>query len=116
MSQWQASDLYQLSDERDRYLARIIAAEREGYRLGFAAGHVAGIQDALQQVALQQRMAADHLMPLLLSPSDTRLTILRYAPRGWHGRIPKGIDGARLRRWLAAIPRKGDHARQAAGR
>ena len=114
MSQWQASDLYQLSDERDRYLARIIAAEREGYRLGFAAGHTAGVQDALQQVALQQRMAADHVMPVLLSPSDTRLTILRYAPRGWHGKVPRGIDGARLRRWLASRPRKSDYPGQAA--
>jgi hypothetical protein len=32
----------ELSDERDRYLARILAAERDGYARGYATGYDAG--------------------------------------------------------------------------
>lgn len=54
MSQWTAADVLALSDERDRYLARITAAEAAGFQRGLELGREEGYLYALNEEAIER--------------------------------------------------------------
>jgi hypothetical protein len=101
--------LLALSDERDRWLDRVQAAEQTGVERGYRAGYEQARRDTLAELAAAHRAACDHLLPQLAGPPAERLLTRRWAPPRWRGQIPDGMTTGQARRWLAALPRKTDY-------
>jgi len=97
-----------LSDERDRAHRRELAAWRAGYAAAWQAGYDQGSAD--EHAAWMGYHAPAHAAARERArhPGYLRLEILRYAPAGWHGTIPPGLDAAARRRWLAARKHRAD--------
>lgn len=59
MNAQQMAALAELSDERDRWLERLLRAWREGWRAGYGAGFREGREDAHREMAAAWHAVAD---------------------------------------------------------
>src|SRR5579863_1356588 len=78
-----------LSDERAQWERMILAAERYGYRRGHADGYEQGCRETLAREAQSQREACDHIRPMLGTTTYRRLTVQRWSPPHWKGKLPR---------------------------
>ena len=73
-----SADLLELSDERDRWLQRLLYAERAAYELGLAEGYRAGFERGAR--------VAETDFPSAIKPLDgptlAELELLRWGPGG----------------------------------
>ena len=105
-----AKVLVALSEERDLHLRRLLRAELAASRArqaGWDAGYAAGV--AAERGRWWLYLAEDverGRYPDPIPAADVKLVVRRWAPRGWRGKIPDGLSGEPLRRWLARLPRK----------
>lgn len=97
-----------LSDERDLWHSRSLRAEALAFDAGYAAGLAEGERRTIERIADDQRRAADQSVSVHVTPDYATLLKLRYAPPGWDGEIPAGMDAAQARQWLARLGRAGD--------
>jgi len=86
------AEILEQSDERDRWLARVLAAERAGFDRGRAIGYSEGRRDVLEEEAAAQRAAARLVHPD--NPTYAELDRLRYPPLGRKSWLLRQADPA----------------------